>query len=438
MEKKNWLAQRREHEYGLAASVFVEPEKLVKLGTLVHDDAFHDRFYSAIFLTGVALYTAGQLTNGRLRGQLRSKGFLDVEGELREFRSLKDSIATQAEWHAHELSRMYALERMQVLLANLHIQCQELSCDPADLQQRLSAGMEAISVNETELWESAGQVSYRVYKRHQSHFQDSGSGPIGLSTGMRHLDKYTGGYFPQQLWQIAARSYFGKTTFVLDLVKRLIERPEPVGVYFASYEMSNEELQERMLASSLEIPLGNFTQGTLLESDLPRLLDHAADLDGVPLLMDESPPATVAALAARLKLARQDNDIRVLVVDHIQQIPLPRGVKRHEHLAQLARDFKSLAKDLKMTVIILNQLNAESQKKDGKHGPAPEPTNLHFSEGKAVIESLDVSLLLHRASESDSEMKVIISKNKKGPAASFFVEFDGAYQQVRDVQDIEI
>lgn len=438
MLDKVWIDDRKEHERAVAESVFSSPELLVRIGTLVSEDDFHNDFYAAIFSIGSILNNAGKLTIQSLRTHMRKRGFLASDSELIEFNEMKQSVSTQGEWHAAELARLSSLEKLQRLLSKELQIAQEITANPDDIKSRVEANIEAIVAKQTALWETAGELAHRVYRKHKAHLEDPSSGLMGLSTGIEKLDSFTGGYFPQQLWQIAARSYFGKTTVALGVVSRLV-RPEkgpPAGVYFASYEMSNEELQERMFADLLGIPLTDFTQGTIKENQLNLLLQGVAEFESCPIVWDEHPPETVAALGARLKLAIEDHGIKVLVVDHIQQMPLPRGARRHEHLSQIARDFKKLAKDLKITVIMLNQLNAESQK-EGKNGEVGEPTNLHFSEGKAVLESLDVSLLLHRKDENDEKMKVIISKNKKGAKASFYMRFLGQYQRIEAWDEYE-
>ncbi|MCR9294645.1 MAG: DnaB-like helicase C-terminal domain-containing protein [bacterium] len=422
--EKTWIRQRREHEYGLAAAVFCEQDQLIQAETIVGADCFQDRFLAAIYRIGCRLSVAGELTLPKLRAHLRADGWLAIATEAEAFIKLKNSLSSQVLWHANELRRLDTLERMRAVLEAAHQEVQSLVCNPNDLQEGVLAKLKGLQVDQADLYEHTLEVGRRVHKRHRKHFDSGSQESIGIGTGIPKLDKATGGYFPQQLWQIAARSFYGKTTFALNLVSHLAGKGQ-VPVYFASYEMSAEELQERLFAEALAIELGKFTRGELEERELDEIFNKMTIFEKMPLFIDEKPPPTVEGLAAKVNLAKRKDGIQVLVVDHIQIMPKRRGVERHEHLAQLARDFKNLAKEQELVVIILNQLNAQAQE-DG------EPTNLHFAAGKAVIESLDVSLLLHRQDESSEYMEVIISKNKKGALERIPMRFDGAYQRVEE------
>lgn len=426
MLEKTWVDERREHERGLAEAVFSDPASVLSASTIVSEDDFHDGFYAAVFAIGVILIGASKFSHQTMRHHLRKQGYLKNEGELAEFIALKNSITTEGFWHANQLSRIVCLEGIQKLLASELKAAQQLRSDPELIRSHVESALAGLATRQSALWQTAGSVAHTVYQRHKEHKENDG-GMLGISTGIKELDVFTGGYFPQQLWQIAARSYYGKTAVALNLVLSLVQRKH--GVYFASYEMSNEELMERVLSSLRSIKVLEFTAGKLTQESLDSALLGVADLDGLPLLMDEHPPHPVAGLAARVKLAMQETDIKFLVVDHIHQVDMPRGSKRSEFLPQLARDYKQLAKDLGITVIILNQLNAESQRAENGKVPG-DPTNLHFSEGKGVLAFLDVSLLLHRKNESSEKLKVIISKNKKGSKAEFFQHFIGEYQQL--------
>jgi len=426
MLEKTWIDERREHERGLAESVFSDQKSAMLTGSIITSDDFHDKFYGEVYSIGVILLSAGKFSVKSMRHYLRKNGFLKNEGELVEFISLKNSVSTECGWHANELSRIVCLEGIQKMLTKELLNAQQLKSDPEAIRSRVEASLAGLATRQEALWATVGKVAEAVYCRHKEH-AESGSEMLGISTGIEKLDLYTGGYFHQQLWQIAARSFYGKTTAALNLVLSLVQRKH--GVYFATYEMSNEELMERLLSSLKHIPLKNFTSGKLTNEHLNDVLVGVADLAEMPLLMDQHPPHSPAGLAARVKLAMQEVDIKFLVIDHIHQVDMPKGKTRSEFLSQLVREYKQLAKDLEITVIILNQLSAEAVKHDG-NGPPHDPTNLHFSESKGVLAFLDVSLILHRRDESCKKLKIIISKNKKGALGVVYRKFDGEYQQI--------
>jgi replicative DNA helicase len=309
------------------------------------------------------------------------------------------------------------------MIATAGSSCDDLSSDPSEIANGLAARLEAININKSRLWEFSGDVAERVYRSHQELATDPDRDRLGIPTGYMTLDEMTGGYFPGQLWMIAARSYMGKSAVALSMGQKLAARGN--SVYFASYEMSNDELMERMYADRAVIPLSSFTKGRLQSTDLQKVLCESQEIAAMNLLMDDSPPDSVSGIRARVKLASSSRKVDLLIVDHLLLVPYrDRRVPRHQQLIEITRDLKRLAKDCECTVLLLSQLNADA---DGK-----EPNDTHYSESKAILQNLDVSILLHREDKKSEEMLFKVTKNRKGAPGQFSMKFLGEYQRVED------
>ncbi len=102
-------------------------------------------------------------------------------------------------------------------------------------------------------------------------------GIVGVDTGFYSINKKVNGFGKGDLIIIAARPAMGKTSFVLNIAQKALQRGE--GVAFFSLEMSAEQLMFRLLSSETSIPLQDLRVGNLTDSEWNRLVD-ATDVIG--------------------------------------------------------------------------------------------------------------------------------------------------------------
>lgn len=418
---KAWFEHRKQCEERVIGGIMADPVKVPELAPLLSESDFTDVFLGSWFRLACELSDSGEFAHERLRGELRQLGFLESVDELMQFSDLSDCIiSSDLMYHAHELRRMSALQTLRRLLAAQAAAAEYLDADPVAIASHIESHLAGVCSSKGDLWEYAYDVAKRVYESHRAAVEDNDRSRLGLSTGYFDIDEITGGFFPGQLWQVAARSYMGKSTVALAFAQAQADRGR--GVYIASYEMINDELMERLFADRSATPLQKFTRGTIERSDLPNIASSVDGFRDWALLLDQHPPTSVSALKARVKLAATRRSLSLVIVDHLGLFPHDRRVPRHQQLVEVTRDFKAMAKDLGMTILVLNQLNADA---DGE-----EPTDQHYSESKGILANLDVSILLHRESKTSPEMKCKITKNRKGAPGECKLAFDGVIQRV--------
>jgi replicative DNA helicase len=425
MVSSTWIEKRRECEEGLATAAATDPVLLTELSTVVSESDFANVFLGKWFALACELNESQSFELGRLRGELLSRGYLESISELSDFVKLSRSVITAgtARYYAHELSRLASLENIERLLRTHLNHCDDVGSDPVDVARSITTQLEAIHARNSVLWENASEVAQRVYENHRAAVDNADADGLGMTTGYPSIDQITGGFFRGQLWQIAARSYMGKSTVALAFTQQQFDRGN--GVYFASYEMTNDELMERIYSDRTGTPLRKFTQGKLENTELKSVLSESLDLSSKNFCMDDRPPDSVSGLKARVKLASNVCKIDLVVIDHLLLFPYKdKRVPRHQQLVEITRDLKQMAKECGVAVLLLNQLNADA---DGE-----EPSDKHFSESKAILQNLDVSILLHRETKSSEEMKLKITKNRKGAPGEVLMKFIGAVQRFEE------
>lgn len=414
---------RNQIEEGLAIAAMGNPPLSLELAEQVTEADFNDQFLGRVFRMVADLEMAEQYSKQRLRAELKAKGFLEEQTELAAFIKIgqSDVLDHTARYYASQLANMSMADKMQAALNRAVNQMSQEMPDAKEIATNLIGQLETLKVRDTKTWESATEVAERSYENYKAALHGGDGDRLGSATGYPSLDHITGGFFPGQLWMVAARSYMGKSTVALAFASQQVRRNN--GVYFASYEMENEELMDRMYADKTGIALTKFTQQKLSQTELD-ILRAASQEFGDCYFLDDRPPENVGGLKARVKLASSVKPIRLLIVDHLLMFPADRRVARHEQLVEITREFKHLAKDCNCTVMLLNQLNADAE--------GAEPNNKHFSQSKGILANLDVSILLHRESNESEDMLFKVTKNRKGAPGEVKMKFYGQIQRLQE------
>jgi len=238
----------------------------------------------------------------------------------------------------------------------------------------------------------------------------------GAPTGFTELDELTCGWQPGELIIIAGRPSMGKTALGLNMAEHLaIVEQQPT--LFFSLEMSRQQVAQRILCSRARVDSHALRRGRHSAADLQRLQQVASDLSGAPLLVDDTSDLTILELRARARMAlRHHKDLRAIFVDYLQLMRAPKSESRQVEVATVSRGLKALAKDLKVPVIAMAQLNRSPEDKT-RRGNRPRMSDLR--ESGAIEQDADVVALLHReAYYQTGQARVRLGdENDAGPAA---------------------
>jgi replicative DNA helicase len=151
-----------------------------------------------------------------------------------------------------------------------------------------------------------------------------------------------------------------------------------------SLEMTAEALTERMVSSRARVNTRNYNQAekrmTLVEGDLPKLANGTTVVSKLPIIIDDTAGLSIGAIRARARRYFHRNKVRLIIVDYLQLIASEPGIKSNERRVEvdsISRGLKQLAKELRIPVLALAQLNREIEK-DGK-GRKPRMSDLRES-----------------------------------------------------------
>jgi replicative DNA helicase len=300
-----------------------------------------------------------------------------------------------------------------------------------------------------------------------SAFQRAG-GLSGISSGLRDLDQKMGGLQASDLIIVAGRPGMGKTALATNIAFNIakayrgakqedgsIKTVDGGIVGFFSLEMSSEQLATRIVAEQAGIPSYKIRQGKITENDFAKLSDVAADIERLPLYIDQTGGISIAQLVARARRLKRQKGLDLLVIDYLQLLSgsSKNGANRVQEITEITTGLKALAKELAVPVVALSQLSRQVESRDDKR---PQLSDLR--ESGSIEQDADVVMFVYREEyyiknkepkpgseeyfkwqtemeQAHGRAEVIIGKQRHGPTGTVQLHFDAEVTRFSDPAD---
>jgi replicative DNA helicase len=249
----------------------------------------------------------------------------------------------------------------------------------------------------------------------------------GKATGFVDLDEMTSGMQDGDLVIVAGRPSMGKTAFALNLAEHVaLGLGLPVLIY--SMEMGGTQIAGRFLSSISKVDQQRLRTGRLDARDWDRLNTALTKLNDAPIHIDETPALNALELRARARrMWRMYEGLGLIVVDYLQLMSSTgSGENRATEISEISRSLKALAKELKVPVVALSQLNRSLEQRPNKR-----PVMSDLRESGAIEQDADVILFIYRdevynpESAEKGTAEIIIGKQRNGPIGTVRLTFVG-------------
>jgi replicative DNA helicase len=293
-----------------------------------------------------------------------------------------------------------------------------------------------------------------------------GERTTGVPTGFDRYDRLTAGLHEGDLSIIAARPGMGKTSFVLNLATNVatprqrenVNKPDEKfeepgrGVVIFTLEMPREQIGNRMVCAEAKVDVSKIRTGFLSPQDWSKLTQAASFLGGLPVWVDDSPGINILELRAKVRRLQAEYDrfdetgratrkIGLVIVDYLQLMRGREGLNsREQEISEISRGLKGLAKELKVAVIALSQLNRAVETRSEK---SKRPQLSDLRESGAIEQDADNICFIYRDEyyNPDTDQKaiaeLIIAKQRNGPTGTAKVRFDREYTRFDNLPDGE-
>jgi replicative DNA helicase len=266
--------------------------------------------------------------------------------------------------------------------------------------------------------------------------RDNPSDVTGIATGFTDLDRLTSGLQEGDLIVIAGRPSMGKSSLAMNIAEHIaLDLKMPVAVF--SMEMGATQLAMRLMGSVGRLDQQKIRTGRLSNDDWERLSTALGKLNDAPIHIDETPAMNALEVRARARrLARQyGGKLGAIVVDYLQLMQaVSDGENRATEISEISRSMKALAKELKVPVLALSQLNRSLEQRPNKR-----PVMSDLRESGAIEQDADVILFIYRDevynpdTQDKGVAEIIIGKQRNGPIGVVRLAFLGEYTRFENL-----
>tara|TARA_B100001248_G_scaffold262736_1_gene261985 strand:- start:48012 stop:49460 length:1449 start_codon:yes stop_codon:yes gene_type:complete len=398
-------------------------------------DSFFKPAHQVVFAALLALYEEGTPVDEIiLADKLAALDKLDEVGGHPYLNALTNRIDTPAHL-PHYLKRVRDTALLRRLI-NASIQTVEQAYTQQEsLDQFLEhVEQEIFKISEDRISDSAKPLKHSIDSAVNlvSQMLQRKGELTGVSSGFTDLDKMTFGLHPQDMIVVAARPSMGKTAFSLNVAEAAAlprAGKEATPTLMFSLEMSADQLAMRLLCSRARVNMTKLKDG-FISAESQKDLGHAAkELKESPFWIDDSGSLTILEMRAKARRVQSqlDGKLGLVIIDYLQLISgTDSRVPREQQIAEISRGIKGMAKELNVPVIVLSQLNRESEKEKR------QPRLSDLRESGSIEQDADVVILISKKKDFDEEQDaassvllrdLIVAKQRNGPVGSITVTF---------------
>jgi len=427
--------QDTEAEEAVLGAMLINPNAIpVACDALVRDDFWRES-HGVVFDAVRRLYAAGsEVDVVTVSAELEREGALERVGGRDFVHALAEAVpAATAAGHYADIVREQSALRGLIQVGN---EIAEMGYQhPDDVVQLLDRAEQRLFAVAQQRRTGEFMPIKQVVDESFDRIMSSQEGPSkeGVPTGFKDVDDLVMGLFPSNLIVLAARPSMGKTSLALNIAHNVgVENRIPTAIF--SLEMSGLELGDRFLSAAARVSTHKFRKPQLLRQDeMDKLVRASAQLTEAPIYIDDSAGITMFELRSKARRLHDKHGLGLLIVDYLQLMTGDTRVEsRQQEVAGISRSLKQLARELKVPVLAVSQLNRGPEKQTGGGPRKPQLSDLR--ESGAIEQDADLVMFIHRDPTDETKkgvVELIVAKHRNGPVGTKRLAFVEEYTQFR-------
>jgi replicative DNA helicase len=466
-----------EVEAGLLGAILTNDRALEKVSEFLHAEHFYEPVHGRIYDAARRLVERGQKASPQTLAHFfqSDEALTDAGGAqyLYELAASIISVANVADYGRiiHDLYLRRELIELGEGVVNDAFEPDIDDSAPLQIEKAEQQLYNLATVGETERGVvtlkhasvMALEVAEQAYKN-EGHV-------VGVTTGLKDLDRRLGGLHGSDLLILAGRPSMGKTALATNIAfnaaqaQKQSNGDEPAGtnhVLFFSLEMSAEQLAARILSQVSGIPSDRVRRGEINPDEFQAFAVASQQMSKISLFIDDTPGITVSTMRTRARRLKRQSGLDMIVVDYLQLLqgtPGRRAENRVQEVSEITRGLKMLAKELEVPVIALSQLSRQVEQREDKR---PQLSDLR--ESGSIEQDADVVMFIYREeyylekgepirgiddkgdkfedrharwqsrlAEVENTASVIIAKQRHGPVGAIDLYFEGSLTKFGDL-----
>jgi replicative DNA helicase len=455
-----------EAEQALLGALLINNDVYDRVASLLEERHFYEPLHGRIYVQAAALIQRGALaTPVTMKPLMEADPAIGAVGGPAYLARLAGAAVSlySARDYAQVIHDLAVRRELIVLGEEVAARAATVTVDSSPEAQIVEAEQALYALAEKGRYEG-GFVSFRralkdALDTANAAYQRDG-GLAGLSTGLIDMDRKMGGLHPSDLIILAGRPSMGKTALATNIAFNIAKKHKigtrPDGtegtvdggvVGFFSLEMSSEQLATRILSEQAEVPSEQIRRGEMTEEEFRRFVEAMAQLEAMPLFIDDTPALPISTLAARARRLKRQHKLDVLFVDYLQLVrpAVSRGENRVQEVSEITQGLKAIAKELEIPVIALSQLSRQVENREDKR-----PQLADLRESGSIEQDADVVMFVYREEYYHERLKppeddprfgewlekaeriynkaeAILGKQRHGPIGTIELMFEGRY-----------
>ena len=421
-----------EAETSILGAILIDKDAIVSVAESLRAEHFYNSKNSFIYQALLDLYEEREpIDIVTLKDKLKSAGNLTMVGGSGYLTELVNFVPTAA--HVDQYSK---------IVRDNYIKRELISSASKIVEEAFDEKRQASDVLDT-----AEQSVFGLSQKHLSkgfipvkealaesfdrldELHKQAGGLRGVPTGFKDLNDTLAGMQNSNLLILAARPGMGKTALALNIAQHVSSK-ENIPVGYFSLEMSKEELVDRLLISQADIDAWKLKTGRLEGNDFTKLSEAMGVLAEAPLYIDDTPALSVSEMRTKARRLAVEQNVDLIVMDYLQLAHGQTRDNRVQEVGEISQGLKNLARELKIPVLALSQLNRAVESRGGN-----DPQLSDLRESGSIEQDSDVVMFLYREDNDMQEsMKLKIAKHRNGPLGTINLFFRGDRIKFYDVE----
>lgn len=443
-ELKHLPPQNIEAEQSVLGAMLIDKNAVIKIVDFLRADDFYKPAHQKIYQSILELYNQREPVDIlNLTEKLKSKKILKEVGGATYLASLSNLVPAAS----HIISYAKIVQQKR-LLRDLISTANDIN----SLSQQEDRNID-------DLLDEAEQKIFQITQQSLSSQQlkdtkedcisfwerlenKDGRNIRGVTSGYSKLDNYLSGFQKSDLIILAARPSLGKTSLALNIaLNAALKEKTKVGIF--SLEMSRDQVVDRLISSSSNVPLWKIrTNKGLTQESLNELHSGIDRLSATSIFIDDAASSNIMRIRAMARRLQADKGLDLLIIDYLQLI-IPRDSKYTstvQQVTEISRGLKTLARELNIPIIALSQLSRDIEKRDHK-----KPKLSDLRDSGSIEQDADVVMFIHRkdrekfdnevSEEEKNTAEIIIAKHRNGPLGSAMLKFNQETTTFLEIDD---
>jgi replicative DNA helicase len=410
-------------EAGVLSAILMDNNAFDNVADVVTADAFHDERAGIVFAAIAGLVMAGKpadVLTVHEAVSLRGISLADLNAYAQAASSAR---------HARHYAQIVAEKHLSRRLLTAADDVKTVAFDFAQpVQDRIGQAQSMLEQLQDKAAKGRPQPIQDFIAGAIDRIQAFADGDVapGIPTRIPSIDRRLGGGLKGGKQMIlAARPSVGKSSLAEQICVNIAMDGHPAAMF--SMEMSSQEMTDRAICSIGRVDMERYSLGKLEPEEWTRFSEAIEQMRNIPIFFDEQPAMTLPEIAAKARMLKRKNGIKLLVLDYIQLCGTTNPkLSRHHQLEELSRGLKALAKQLDISILTLSQLNREVEKRT-----SGRPQLSDLKESGAIEEDADVVMLMWCQEKKDGYQLngLDMAKVRGGRTGQVALHFEGQYQR---------